>query len=282
MPTRRPLLLLAATLAATLAAGCSGLPGAKVAPVDGRPLEYVARSGSAPVIVFENGLGGHMEWWQKVLPALDADRAYFAYNRPGYGRSEPARTPRDGAHVVEELRAALSQLGLPPPYVLVGHSLGGLYMQLFARQHPQDVAALVLVDSTHPRQLEGAGAMEKQSFWVRGLVGALVTGVARQELDQLNATGEQVLALPAPPTVPVVVLSASGPLKDTSELANFANEKRRDVARLYPGSRQVWVDSGHAIPLERPDAIAQALRDVLAPVRRGAPAEAMPASPAPR
>lgn len=266
MPTLRLLL----ALAATLNAGCAGLPGAKVASVDGRPLEYAVRPGPAPAIVFENGLGGHMEWWQKVLPALDADTAYFAYNRPGYGKSEPARTPRDGAHVVEELRAALSTLGLRPPYLLVGHSLGGLYMQLFARQHPQDVAALVLVDSTHPRQLEGAGAMEKQSFWVRGLVGALVTGVARQELDQLNATGEQVLALPVPPKVHVLVLSASGPLKETSELANFANEKRRDIARLYPGSRQVWVDSSHAIPLERPEAIVQALREVLAQVRRDA------------
>jgi pimeloyl-ACP methyl ester carboxylesterase len=60
--------------------------------------------------------------------------------------------------------AALLGENMRPPYVLVGHSLGGLYMQLFARQPPQEVAALILVDSTHPKQLDGEGAMEKQSL----------------------------------------------------------------------------------------------------------------------
>ena len=73
------------------------------------------------------------------------------------GRSDPADSPRDGGHVVDELRALLSAQDLKPPYVLVGHSLGGLYMQLYARRYPDEVSALVLVDSTHPNQFKGAG-----------------------------------------------------------------------------------------------------------------------------
>lgn len=250
-----------------LLCGCASLPESQTKVVNARPLEFVAHVRSGPVVVFENGLGGHMEWWSKVLPELANDTSYFAYNRPGYGRSEPADTPRDGAHVVEELRAALLSQGLPPPYVLVGHSLGGLYMQLFARQHPNEVAALVLVDSTHPKQLEGEGAMDKQSFWVRGVVGALVTGTAKQELDLLSRTGEQVLGLPTLSGKPVFVLSASEPMKESSDLARFANEKRVDIARMYPGAKQTWVDGGHSIPLEKPQAVVDAIRAALAEAR---------------
>ena len=247
-----------------LLAGCAGLPGTQVRQVDERPLELVAHPGTGPVVVFENGLGGHMAWWGKVLPALPADTAYFAYNRPGIGQSAPASTPRDGQHIVAELRRALQQQGMQPPYVLVGHSLGGLYMQLFARQHPQEVAALVLVDATHPMQLEGSGAMENQSLLGRGMAKVLITGTAKNEFDMLTATGQQVLALPTVTDRPVYVLSAAEPMKETSDLAKFSNELRVDVARLYPHAKQVWVDGGHAIPLEKPEAVVNAIRAAMA------------------
>jgi len=250
-----------------LLAGCAGLPGTQISQVDERPLELVAHTGAGPVVVFENGLGGHMAWWGKVLPALPADTAYFAYNRPGIGQSAPASTPRDGQHIVAELRRALQQQGMQPPYVLVGHSLGGLYMQLFARQHPQDVAALVLVDSTHPKQLEGAGALENQSLLVRGVAKVLLTGTAKDEFDLVNQTGQQVLAQPTPATTPVTVLSTAQPMKETSDLARFSNLLREDIARLYPSAKQVWVDSGHAIPLDKPEAVVNAISAARAEAR---------------
>jgi len=259
----------AAILIATLLTGCAGLPGAQIRQVDSRTIEFVARVGSGPVVVFENGLGGHMEWWGKVLPALPTDTSYFAYNRPGTGKSAAVATPRDGEHIVEELRRGLLQQGMQPPYVLVGHSLGGLYMQLFARKYPKDVAGLVLVDSTHPKQIEGAGAMENQSLMVRGLAKALITGVAKDEFDALSLTGKQVLDVPMAGNFPVYVLSAAEPMKETSELARFSNALRQDIALMYPNSKQVWVDSGHAIPIEKPEAVVNAVRAVLAQVRIG-------------
>ena len=254
-------------LGAAALAGCAGLPGTRTAQVGARRVEWVHAPGAAPTVVFENGLGGHMAWWQKVLPELAGDAACFAYNRPGIGQSTEVATPRDGAHTVAELRALLQSQGVPPPYVLVGHSLGGLYMQLFARQHPDEVAALVLVDSTHPQQTEGAGAMDRQSAWVRGVVGVLVTGSAKQELDLVAATGAQVLALPPLQGKPVFVLSAEREPKDGSDAARHAHEKRVDIARLHPGSVQTWVDSGHAIPLDKPEAVVAAVRAALAASR---------------
>lgn len=255
-----------AVLIVMLLSGCASLPNSTLEKINDRNIEFALTRHDTIPVVFENGLGGRMDWWKKVLPEISNDTTTFAYNRPGYGNSDPVSTPRDGLHIVDELRVLLHSKGIKPPYILVGHSLGGLYMQLFARRYPAEVSALILVDSTHPRQLEGEGALEKQSFLVRCLLGALVTGTAEDELDLLPQTGKQVLALPTLSNKPVFVLSASKPLEEKSKAADDANEKRKDIARLYPGAQQVWVDSGHAIPLEKPESVVAAIHQAL---RRG-------------
>lgn len=250
-------------LVIALLSGCASLPNSTTEKINDRQVEYALTQHHTIPVVFENGLGGKIEWWRDVLPAISNDTTTFVYNRPGYGNSDPITTPRDGSHIVDELRLLLRSKNLEPPYILVGHSMGGLYMQLFARRYPDEVSALILVDSTHPKQLEGDGALEKQSFWVRGLIGVLVTGSAKEELNLLSQTGMQVLSLPTLKNKPVYVLSASQPMQETSRVADDANEKRKDLARLYPGSIQIWVDSGHGIPLEKPESIIATIREAL-------------------
>jgi len=248
---------------AVLLSGCASLPNSTLEKISNRNIEFALTRNDTIPIVFENGLGGRMEWWKDVLPVISKTSTTFAYNRPGYGKSDSMSTPRDGSHIVEELRALLQSKNIKPPYILVGHSLGGLYMQLFARRYPDEVCALILVDSTHPKQLDGEGAMEKQSFLVRSILGIFVTGTAKGELDLIPQTGKQVLDLPTLSNKPVFVLSASKPLEEKSRVADDANEKRKDIARLYPGSQQVWVDSGHAIPLEKPESVVSAIQEAL-------------------
>ena len=136
-------------------------------------------------------------------------------------------------------------------------------MQLFARRYPDEVSALILVDSTHPKQLEGESSLDRQSFLVQGLLGVLVTGMAKEELNLLPQTGEQLLSFPTVLNKPVFVLSASEPMKEKSPLADDANAKRQDIARLYPGSKQIWIDSGHGIPLENPESVISAIHEAL-------------------
>jgi len=252
-----------AVLMVMLLSGCASLPNSKLEKISNRNIEFALTRHETIPVVFENGLGGRMEWWKKVLPEISNDTTTFAYNRPGYGDSDPVSTPRDGSHIVDELRALLHSKGMKPPYILVGHSLGGLYMQLFARRYPEEVSGLVLVDSTHPQQLDGEGALEKQSFLVRGILCVLITGTAKNELDLLPQTGKQVLSLPTLSNKPVFVLSASKPLDEKSKVADDANEKRKDIARLYPDSKQIWVDSGHGIPLEKPESVIAVIREAL-------------------
>ena len=246
-----------------LLSGCATLPNVKTDEINNRRVEYSLIRNGAATVVFENGLDGKLNWWRKVIPEISKDASTFAYNRPGYGRSDLVSTSRDGLHIVEELRTLLKSEGLEPPYVLVGHSFGGLLMQLFARKYPDEVSALVLVDSTHPAQFKGKGAMENWPAWLRLLFYLYLSPVEKEEVDLINTTGEQVLALPVFSGKPVIVLSAGKPLDEKGEFADDVNEKRKDVARLYPGSQQVWVDSGHGIPLEKPEEVINAIRQVL-------------------
>lgn len=243
--------------------GCASLPGADSEIVDNRKVEHLVAGQGSPVVVFENGMGGTLDWWAKVWPDTVKETTSLAYNRAGYGKSEAAFETRDGAHIVEELRTLLKARGLPPPYVLVGHSLGGLYMQLFARKYPKDVAALVLVDSTHPDQLKDAGDPATWPTWLKLSFGLLTSETVKRELAALDPTGQAVVCLPADPSVPVYVLSALQPMKASSTMVDDANRKRADLANLYPLARQVWVDSGHGIPLEKPEAVVQAIREAV-------------------
>lgn len=261
---------IAATVLAAIftLSGCASIDGVTTSVLAERKVEHVVAGSGRPAVVLESGLGGRLEWWSKVLPGIATETTVFAYNRPGIGASAPATTPRDGVTIVEELRATLRAKGIAPPYVLVGHSIGGLYVQLYARRHPHEVAGLVLIDSTHPEQLSGAGARENWPGWVNLAVDVASPAVAHEELDALPTTGAALLALPPFTGRPVTVLSASKPMSEASELARDSNAKRVDILRLNPGARQVWVDSDHAIPLEKPEAIVSAVREILSTLRR--------------
>lgn len=254
-------------VASLYVSACATIEGVNTSVLAEKRVQYVIAGHGAPAVVLENGLGGRLEWWAKVFPEVAKETQVFAYNRPGTGASDNVSTPRDGDHIVEELRQNLRQTGIAPPYVLVGHSLGGLYMQLYARRYPNEVAGLVLVDSTHPEQMKGAGARENWPAWANVAFKTMTSEAAKKELAAIPATGASLLSLPPFNGKPVIVLSARKPMDETSELARDANAKRVDIARLNPGAKQVWVDSGHAIPLEKPEAVVAAIHEVLAIAR---------------
>ncbi len=93
-------------------------------------------------------------------------------------------------------------------------------------------------------------------------------GLAQEELGALPATGAALVALPPFTGKPVTILSAAKPMSESSELARDSNAKQIDIVRLNPGARQLWVDSGHAIPLEKPEAVVAAVREILSILRR--------------
>ncbi len=127
-------------------------PG-RLVEVEGRRVHLLCRGEGAPAVVLDAPLGGSALGWSLVQPEAAGVTQVCAFDRAGYGWSDPGPAPRTSGRIVSELRAALRAAGVPPPYVLVGASIGGCNMRLFAARHPGEVAGLVLVDSAHEDQL---------------------------------------------------------------------------------------------------------------------------------
>lgn len=107
---------------------------------------------SRPTVILEQGGGGNTLAWFMVQPELAQTTRVCSYDRAGQGWSEPGPLPRDGAHISSDLHALLAAAGIPGPYVLAGHSYGGIFIRSFASQYPEEVAGLVLLDSAHHDQ----------------------------------------------------------------------------------------------------------------------------------
>jgi pimeloyl-ACP methyl ester carboxylesterase len=107
---------------------------------------YCTGEGGAPTVVMDIGAGGNVLDWQPVQPEVAGFARVCTYDRGGAGWSEPGAQPRTSQQFVEELHALLNNAGIQDPYVLVGHSLGGNNVQLYASRYPDEVAGMVLVD----------------------------------------------------------------------------------------------------------------------------------------
>ena len=109
---------------------------------NGREFEYAVMGTKKPAIVLVNGAGGPIEGWLKVWGKLGRDHVVFAYNRLGIGKSSKPKEPQTGLVMVRDLKALLLSLKIEPPYLIVGHSLGGLVAHLFASIYPDDVCGI--------------------------------------------------------------------------------------------------------------------------------------------
>ena len=127
-----------------------------------------------PTVVLDGGWGyTSVEWSGWVQSEVANHTRVCAYDRAGTGWSEPGPSPLDANRVASELHTLLQEADEEGPYVLVGHSLAGLYSRIYAERYPEEVSGMVLVDSTHPDQFEGSGLALTMNRVV-GIVGPLI------------------------------------------------------------------------------------------------------------
>jgi len=103
-----------------------------------------------PTLVIEAGAGGHSEYYNWIAEGLSDSIRVVRYDRAGIGYSELSDTPRDPETVARELHTLLGRTGESPPYIMAGHSHGEHYIRVFKKLYPNEVAAMVLLDSGHP------------------------------------------------------------------------------------------------------------------------------------
>lgn len=272
-------------LAMLLACGSSGTPGADDADLAdlAAPSHEVARAPRDPeredsphatpdlavevfeagagdaTVVFESGFGNDWTAWERVANEVAAESRVFAYSRPGYGHSDSSEDPRDASHIVENLRGLLATRGFAPPYVLVGHSFGGAYMELFAKAHPDEVVGLVLVD---PRHRDFTVTCEKAGFDGCSIPASVVASLPPVQIAEYEAfahVSEEIRAAGTFGAYPVRVLTATShgfaPEVEAlwqSMLGSLAGEAEDGEQRLFPGA-------GHNLHVERPSEVAAAI-----------------------
>jgi pimeloyl-ACP methyl ester carboxylesterase len=120
--------------------------------VGGHQLYLSCVGSGSPIVVLEPGAGATSAQMGWIAPAVARDTRVCVYDRAGRGWSEPADTAQDGAQIATDLHTLMHRAGEAGPYVLAGHSFGGLYVRIFAAHYPDEVAGLVLVDSTDSKQ----------------------------------------------------------------------------------------------------------------------------------
>lgn len=244
--------------------GCASLPPSGQVAVGGEPVSYAHLGQGTPTLVFQSGLGDGRSTWNGLMQDLQGTHSVFAYDRPGYGRSAATARPRDPCTVAREEHALLQAAGVPPPYVLVGHSLGGLYQYAFARLYPNEVAGLVLLDPTHPRHLEtlkrDAPSSASLMLTLRATLFGATTGA---EFDQMAACLEP-LDTTRPLGMPVRLLVSTR--FQSIEDARFQAAlwpMREDWRRLTGAGALTRVAAGHYIHRDAPADVVAAIRSVM-------------------
>jgi pimeloyl-ACP methyl ester carboxylesterase len=238
--------------------------------VGGRSLYYANAGTAGPTVVLESGLGDPAAPWSGLIPGIATFAHVISYDRPNTeaGASDPVSSPRTGADVVTDLHALLESTGMPGPYVLVGHSIGGAFVRLYASQFPDDVAGLVLVDATHEDQFTRLADEVSPELAEMITPGTNVEGIGFAA--SLVEVAEARATTPLQP-MPLVVLSAGQsdpagwpegwPMEETDQLHL---ELQKDLASLVPDGRLIVAEqSGHYIHQAQPDLVLNAIREVV-------------------
>ena len=173
--------LVGASYEAIAAAGDAGrypAPG-QLIDVGGYRLHIQCVGTGSPTVVLDAGLGGSSLDWSLVQPELGRSTRVCAYDRAGMGWSDPSPRPRTPRQIADELHMLLTKAGIAGPYLLVGHSLAGKNVRLFALQHPDQVAGMVLVDARSEYVDANTSPAEAQAFQRASAAQAILYRLAR-------------------------------------------------------------------------------------------------------
>jgi len=228
-----------------------------------------------PTVVLEDGGGGSIESWSVIQPRIGEFTSVVSYSRAGRGGSEAAKTPRTLVAVVDDLRTLLHRSGAKPPYVLVGRSIGGIYVRAFAMKHPSEVVGLVLVDASHERQgLEFARAsgITVEDYMKMGRASVKDEAMLREMegLESVMIAGNLGIATKLP-DIPMVVITNTRPSGPPAVLKAWRSLQDEVFSTTTQGMHIVTPRSGHDIAGRDPDLVISAVRTVIDAARRNLP-----------
>lgn len=274
-------------------------PPGQLVDVGGYRLHLHCTGTGSPTVVIDAGLGDWSTSWAFVQQEVAKTTRVCTYDRAGLGWSEAGPLPRDAQHHAQELHTLLQNAAVPGPLVMVGHSLGGLDVRIFAHDYSSEIAGVVLVDSMSPNQITPppateASATQSQPFSIQATLARF--GVARvvvkllsglfpvmlpgqeayyplyvrpqtfqttaNEYQGVPASGAQAAAVRSFGDRPLIVLTAK--LNDNPGWPAWQSE----LLQLSSNSRQIIAaNSGHTVQMDEPQVVVEAMLQMIQQAR---------------
>lgn len=284
-----PAVLLCLILTAAHADEFPAMPGERF-DLGGYKMHLHCLGEGKPAVIIDAGLGDDSTDWQKIQKQNAQLTMTCVLDRPGYGWSDFGPSPRSSVQIARELNLLLQKAAIEPPYILAGHSFGGFNIRIFAANHPDKVAGMVLVDASHEEQYDRLNINLPNRNGRRGNFMFLPKSsteeqmdkpkelrerayhAARAEVSAMSQSAMQVARNGAIPDVPLVIVTRGRP-EWYGDLTQEKREKdwvnlQHELYKLSPNSQHMFAHkSGHNIPLEQPEIIVDALTNVLRQTR---------------
>ena len=248
----------------------------------------------SPAVVLINGGGESTRQWNTVIPLIAKYTTVIAYDRPGLGRSPNSDLkPRTAKQVAEQLHDVLTAIHVKPPYVLVGHSIGGLYINYFARRYPKLTAGIVTLDGdneyqiywnrldtsrmkkgskatldgmTHPQEITQVAMKKVKAALQKSKLTAVERARMIEDLEVAGkpASARQIMNLPAMQPMPLIALyEGSGP-----DFYYWREMMKQSAAQVPCSQAQYVANSSHHIMIDHPARVNTAVKQVVLAVRQ--------------
>lgn len=236
---------------------------------------YVSGTGKYTVILEAGGASNH-RCWRAIDTTIAKITRVISYDRPGYLKSEKCEKPRDAITVAKELKQALQNSGYPPPYIMVGWSLGGAYARVFCGLYPESVVGLILVDPTPEESYarfdkEFPELMAEDSLYIKEILASTDKPGERGENISFDASMNQARQSDANHSTPTTLLIAAyGKAPGDSE-----NDPNNPINKIWVEELKKWAakrvnltykvieNSGHHIAKFRPEVVVQAITEMI-------------------
>jgi pimeloyl-ACP methyl ester carboxylesterase len=247
-------------------------------------LHVVQAGEGSPTVVVDIGIAGRIDEWAAIRAKVAQKTSFAIYERAGYGRSEPGPSPRDAGRSADELHALLEVASIRGPYLLVGHSLGGLNMQLFAARYPEDVAGMLLLDPPPLGWIRGEAYSELLGM-AEGMTAewqAIADGgdaqsaffrtIASEHREMLGRSGELAAEIDSFGNIPLHVIAAGIPNPMFGEVAQEYQQywisESRSLSRKSRHGRLIMAwDSSHRLHTDAEELVVESILSLVSEIR---------------